>query len=190
MLSTRGRFIVLEGADGCGKSTQAGRLVASLEARGVRVCRLREPGSTRVGEAVRAVLLDRATGALSPRAEAPLYPAARAQLVGGRWTLSTEVYQGVAAGLGADVVRAAAPLAEHGLRPDLVIVLDVEEGRGLARLSGAPDRMESKGEAFHASVVRGYRELAAGRPRHRLVPPGTPDQVAAQGARLAREVGR
>jgi dTMP kinase len=192
MSSLSGRFIVIEGADGCGKSTQARRLVAALAARGLGVIHVREPGSTRVGESVRSLLLDRGTGALSARTETLLYLAARAQLVEEvvvpaldegthvvceRWTLSTEVYQGVAAGLGADVVRAAAPLAENGVRPDLVLVLDVDEGEGLRRLSGEPDRMESKGAAFHERVVRGYRELTRGRDRHALIAAGSAAQV-------------
>lgn len=195
---------MLEGADGCGKSTQSRRLVARLEARGLPVVHVREPGSTRVGEAVRSLLLDRGTGALSARTETLLYLAARAQLVEEivvpalaagthvvceRWTLSTEVYQGIAAGLGADVVRAAAPLAENDVRPDLVIVLDVEEGAGLRRLAGAPDRMESKGADFHLRVVRGYRELARGRARHVLVEPGTLEQVEARVDRLVVGLG-
>jgi dTMP kinase len=194
MGNQNGRFIVLEGADGCGKSTQAERLVASLTALGTDVVHVREPGSTTVGEGVRALLLDRATGALSPRTETLLYLAARAQLVAEvirpalqagktvvseRWTLSTEVYQGLAGDLGLEAVQRAAPLAEDGVQPNLVIVLDVGLGEGLARLTGEPDRMEAKGAAFHERVVEGYRRLAAEREHHVCVSPGPPDVVAA-----------
>ena len=194
MTTRRGRFIVLEGADGCGKSTQARRLADSLEADGRTVVHVRDPGSTRVAEAVRDLLLDPATGSLSVRTEALLYMAARAQLaeevilpavadgtivVCERWTLSTEVYQGRAGGLGVDAVRRLAELAEGGAAPDLTIVLDVAEGVGLTRLTGDPDRMESKGREFHADVVRSYRELAADHPRRRLLPTGSLDDVAA-----------
>jgi len=194
MSSRRGRFIVLEGADGCGKSTQARRLAGELEAAGHDVIHVRDPGSTRLAEAVRRLLLDPETGVVSVRAETLLYMAARAQLaeevvvpalgrgaivVCERWTLSTEVYQGLAGGLGVEPVRRLAQLAEGGAAPDVTLVLDVDLGVGLSRLTGDPDRMEAKGGAFHAEVVRGYRELAAAGPQRHLLPSGTPDEVAA-----------
>jgi dTMP kinase len=190
----RGRFLVLEGADGCGKSTQAARLVAALASGRREVRHLRDPGSTRLAEAVRGILLARGRGRVAVAAEACLYLAARAQLaeevlvpalargavvVCERWTLSTEVYQGVAGGLGAANVRKAARLLLPSVRPDLVLVLDVPVGEGLRRVGRERDRMESKGAAFHASVVRAYRRLARRRPGHVLVPPGTPDATAA-----------
>ncbi len=194
MCTPRGSFIVLEGADGCGKSTQAAGLVARLTESGRDVLHVRDPGSTAVAEAVRRLLLDPATGAVGVRTETLLYMAARAQLadevvrpalargtivISERWTLSTEVYQGLAGGLGVEPVRRLADLAEGGTTPDLTLVLDIDLGVGLSRLSGTPDRMEQKGGAFHADVVRGYRELADGRPHRRLIAPGTLDEVAA-----------
>jgi len=188
-----GRFIVLEGADGCGKSTQARRLAEALKATGTPVLHVREPGSTGLGEGVRDLLLDPARGPVGVRAETLLYMAARAQLVEQvvgpalqagrtvvceRWTLSTEVYQGVAGGLGADVVRSLAEVAEAGVRPDRVLVLDLDDAETLRRLTGEPDRMEAKGDAFHRAVVQGYRTLATDRERHVVIPPGTPDAVA------------
>ncbi len=187
--------MVLEGADGCGKSTQAARLVAGLEARGGSALHVRDPGGTQLAEAVRTVLLDRRHDAMSVAAETYLYLAARAQLadeviapslergetvVCERWTLSTEVYQGLAGGLGAATIRTIGSLAERAARPDLVLLLDVAVGDGLARLSGEPDRIEARGDAFHERVVRGYRELATGRPDHVVVPVGTLDEVAAR----------
>lgn len=195
MTKKRGVFIVLEGADGCGKSTQATRLAKALGARGRRVLHVRDPGGTRLSEAVREILLDSRTGELSVAAETFLYVAARAQLVAEtirpalaagkvvvceRWTLSTEVYQGVAGGFGADAVRDVARLACGDVRPDRVIVLDVAVGGGLARLSRAKDRMEKKSDAFHARVVRGYRRLARERAECVVVPPGPPDATAAR----------
>ncbi len=188
-----GRFIVLEGADGCGKSTQAGLLAARLRAAGRDVLHVRDPGGTRVAEGVRRLLLDPATGPVGVRAETFLYMAARAQLaaeivapalargavvVCERWTLSTEVYQGLAGGLGVENVRRLAALAEHGAAPHLTVVLDVAVGEGLARIRGAHDRMEAKGGEFHAAVVRGYRELTPGRAGCITVPRGAADAVA------------
>lgn len=186
---------MLEGADGCGKSTQAVRLVERLSAMGRKVAHVRDPGSTRLSEAVRKILLDRETGRLSVEAETFLYMAARAQLVAEtirpalaegaivvceRWTLSTEAYQGVAGGFGAANVRRVARLACGDVAPDRVIVLDVAVGGGLARLAREKDRMESKGDEFHARVVRGYRTLARGRKDCVLVPAGAADDVAAR----------
>ncbi len=195
MSPRRGVFVVLEGADGCGKSTQAARLVQALRSRGRRAEHVRDPGGTRLSEAVRAILLDPKTGRLSVEAETFLYMAARAQLVAERiapalaagrvvvcerWTLSTEVYQGIAGGLGADAVRRVGRLASGGAAPDLTLVLDVAVGRGLARLERPKDRMEKKSAAFHARVVRGYRRLARGRADCVLVPAGAQDDVAAR----------
>ncbi len=188
-----GLFVVLEGADGCGKSTQAARLVAALRAAGREALHVRDPGSTPLAEAVRRILLDPDTGHVSVRAETLLYMAARAQLaeevvvpalrrgalvVCERWTLSTEVYQGLAGGLGLRTVRRLADVAEGAAAPDLVLVLDVPEGVGLGRLAGAPDRMEAKDPAFHREVVRGYRRLSRRRRGYTLLPCGAPDDVA------------
>jgi len=193
MATREGRFIVLEGADGCGKSTQAARLAARLRGAGREVLHVRDPGSTHVAEGVRRLLLDPATGHVGVHTETFLYMAARAQLaeevvrpalergaivVCERWTLSTEVYQGVAGGFGVENVRLLATLAEHGTSPDRVLVLDVDVGAGLARLQGVPDRMEAKGGAFHAAVVQGYRELAAQRRDCVVVPAGDVDTMA------------
>jgi len=194
--------VVLEGADGSGKSTQARRLATTLGAGGRRVVHVRDPGGTRLAEAVRGVLLDPAVGPVGVAAETLLYLAARAQLaeevigpalaegavvVSERWTLSTEAYQGLAGGFGAERVRQLAALACGGCEPDLVLVLDVAAGAGLARLGRPPDRMEAKGEAFHRRVVEAYRELAAPRASHVLVPPGDLDAVA---VRVLGEVER
>lgn len=195
MSTPRGRFIVLEGADGSGKTTQARRLSDALRSPGGEVLHLRDPGSTRLAEAVRAILLDPAQGHVAAAAEVCLYLAARAQLaeevlapalargatvVCERWTLSTEVYQGVAAGFGAGRVRRAARAVLEDVQPDVTVVLDVGAGEGLRRLGRDPDRMERKGDAFHDRVVRAYRRLAARRPATVLVPAGAPDEVHAR----------
>lgn len=196
-----GRFIVLEGADGCGKSTQATRLLEWLLAGRHAAIHVRDPGSTGLSEAIRRVLLDPAHGGVTVAAETFLYMAARSQLLADvvrpalaegrhvvceRWTFSTEVYQGLAGDFGAGNVRRLARLLGANAIPDLVLVLDVAVGGGLARLGRPRDRMEQKGDAFHARVVRGYRRLARGRSSAVLVAPGTLDEVT---ARVNAEVG-
>lgn len=193
---------MLEGADGAGKTTQASRLAAALRARGRDVLHVRDPGTTRLAEAIRAILLDPEQGHVAAAAETCLYFAARAQLIeevvapakargtvvlSERWTLSTEVYQGVAAGFGAARVRRAALALLPNVRPDLTLVLDVAPGAGLARLGRERDRMEQKGDAFHRRVVLAYRRLAARRPATTRIPQGTPDEVHAA---ILRAVGR
>ena len=194
--------MVLEGADGSGKSTQAGRLAGALRELGHEPLHLREPGSTKLGERVRDLLLDPEVGQVSAAAETLLYMAARAQLVEEvvrpalgagrvvvceRWVLSTEVYQGLAGGFGAEEVRALAERVCGGVTPDLVVVLDVELPEARRRQGPERDRMESKDDEFHRAVVEGYRRLASGRPGHVVVPPGDPDRVA---ERVLAEVGK
>lgn len=201
----RGQFLVLEGADGCGKSTQARRLAEALVAQGREVLHVRDPGSTHLAESVRRVLLDPAQGHIAVAAEMCLYLAARAQLaeevlvpalargatiVCERWTLSTEVYQGVAGGFGAARVRRAASAVLPGVEPDLTLVLDVAVGVGLRRLGREPDRMERKGEAFHSTVVRAYRRLASRTTGRAVVAAGTPDEVHARILQRVQELER
>ncbi len=174
-----GRFITFEGGEGAGKSTQARRLVAALEADGIEVVFTREPGGTDGAEALRALLLDPAW-AWSALAETMLHFAARADhvdrlirpaLQGGIWVVcdrfadSTMVYQGF--GLGADrgVIEALTDML--GLRPDLTIVLDVPVAVSVARLAGrggAGDRYERLGAPFFARVAEGFRAVAAAEP--------------------------
>lgn len=170
---TRGRFIVLEGGDGSGKSTQVARLVESLRARGFPVVRTFEPGATPAGAVLRDVLLH-GSAPVAPVAEALLMAADRAQhvaeivapalargdwVVSDRFVASSLVYQGVVRGLGVDAVRALNDAAMAGIVPDLVVVLDVAEDVARGRRRGAPDRMEAEDADFHESVARAYREL-------------------------------
>jgi dTMP kinase len=137
-MGRRGRFIVLDGPDGCGKTTQLGRLDEALRARGAHTVRLREPGGTAAGEAIRGLLLDRRELRLTPIVETLLFEAARAQLTfevirpalaRGAWVLcdrfdlSTTVYQGCAGGVGEAAVEKLSRQATGGLRPDLYLVL-------------------------------------------------------------------
>jgi dTMP kinase len=169
-----GSFIVLEGPDGGGKTSVMEALVRHLDEREVTSVIVREPGGTLAGERVREILLEPGDE-LSPTAELFLYMAARTELaervirpalqdgsvvVSERWLYSSIVYQGLAGGLGEEVVRDMGRLAVGDLEPDLVCVLLVDAETGLARIGGALDRMEAKGVAYHRRVVEGYRELA------------------------------
>jgi len=195
---TPGVLVTFEGGEGTGKSTQIRLLAARLEAAGLPVLTLREPGGTRVGELVRDLLLDPAHGAMSARAELLLYEASRAQLVAeviepalaagevvlcDRFSDSTIAYQGLGRGLPLDEVRALNAAATAGLVPDRTIVLDLDAAHGLLRATGeGADRLESEEAAFHERVREGFRALAAEEPdRVRLVDAtGTPEDVAAR----------
>jgi dTMP kinase len=157
-VSRRGVFVVLEGLDGCGKSTQAALLVARLQGLGREVLHVREPGSTLLGERVRSLLLDRSLGEISPLAEVLLYQAARAQLVGEvlqpaltsgrdvvceRWHYATSAYQGVASGAGLEAVRATSAIATQGLEPDRAVLLDLADEASRGRIGRPLDRMRS-----------------------------------------------
>ncbi|HPD47678.1 MAG TPA: dTMP kinase [Anaerohalosphaeraceae bacterium] len=171
----KGRFIVLDGPDGCGKSTQVRLLAEWVRGRGVKAVGFRDPGDTAVGEKIRDILLDPEHVALGTRAEMLLYMAARAQLweekigpaldagacvVMDRWVSSTCAYQGCAGGFGIEnVVRIAGDCLER-VWPDLTIVLDVDEETAAARMNRQLDRMEQKGREYHRRVRQGYLELA------------------------------
>ncbi len=182
-----GRFVVLEGIDGSGKSTQARLLAGALRARGEQVVETREPGGTALGEQLRAVLLGSVPGAVSDAAEVYLFAAARAQLVTevirpalmrGEWVVcdrfleSSLVYQGRARGVGIDAVARANELAVARCVPDLVIIVDVPVVAASAR-RGAGDRIEAEDQEFHRKVTAGYRELADRWPERVRVVAGT-----------------
>jgi dTMP kinase len=174
---TPGRFIVLEGGDGSGKSTQSARLAARLREQGLVVFETYEPGSTAAGALIRDLLLHRQEP-IAPATEALLMAADRAQhvveqlvpaLERGEWVVcdryvpSSLVYQGVVRGVGVDVVddlnRAATALVE----PDVVILLDLPDATARERAVVSTDRLEAEGDAFHVAVRDAYRRLAAER---------------------------
>lgn len=171
----RGRFVVLDGIDGCGKSTQARRLVETLvTSTGRRTHHLREPGSTALGEALRGLLLSR-DHRPGPKVETLLFAAARAQMleelvapalargehvVCERFHPSTFAYQAVAGGLDEDLVLGVLHGFANDPRPDLVILLDLPVRAALARRGSATDRIEDKGAAFQERVAAGYRRYA------------------------------
>lgn len=186
----RGRFIVLEGGEGAGKSTQVALLSAWMEASGVDHVVTREPGGTELGEEIRSVVLDRTDLDIPPVSELFLILAARAAfvrdvvrpalaqgrvVVADRFALSTLAYQGHGRGLPLDEIREANRLATGDLEPDLYLLLDVEVevgARRQAREGTAPDRMEGEGGDFRRRVREGYVALSESEPGVRVVPGG------------------
>ena len=184
---TDARFIVFEGGEGAGKSTQSNALADYLRARGHSVVCTREPGGTPAAEAIRAVLLDPANAGLDDRAEALLFAAARGDhaarvirpglehgdvVISDRYLDSSVAYQGVARGLGAERVAELSLWATGGLVPDLTIVLDVDPALGLARVVG-PDRLESEPIEWHARVRQAFLDIATEHPQRYLVLDGS-----------------
>jgi dTMP kinase len=174
---TTARFVVLEGGDASGKSTQVAMLVQQLAHRGVDAVATFEPGATPAGALVRELLLHRREE-ITPTAEALLMAADRAQhvaevvrpaLTSGIWVVSDRyvpsslVYQGVVRGVGVDEVTELNRVATGGLEPDLVIVLDVDDAVATARREAPSDRLEAQGAPFHAAVREAYRALAGER---------------------------
>lgn len=183
----KGCFVVLEGGEGAGKSTQAALLARWLRDRGTPCTLAREPGSTGVGEAIREVVLGRTDLEMPAESELLLILAARAAfvrevvrpalargdvVVADRFDLSTLAYQGYGRGLDLARVRAAMEVATGDLRPDLYLVLDVPVEEGVARrraAGGSEDRIERAGPDFLRAVRDGYLELAEAGERVELV---------------------
>lgn len=178
----RGVFVTFEGGDGVGKSTHIRFLAESLEARGVEVVRLREPGGTVVGESLRAVVLDPAHDNMADEAELLIYEAARAQITAevilpalergavvlcDRFYDSTVAYQSFGRGLSREFVDAANAFATRGLRPDRTLLLvlgTADEGLDRAANRAQADRLELAGSDFHSRVAAGFLSIAEGEP--------------------------
>jgi len=175
-----GFFLVLDGPDGGGKTTQAARLADWLRGQGLDVVTCRDPGGTALGDRLRAVLLDRDTIAIAVRSEMLLYMASRAQMVEeiirpaleakrvvicDRFLLANLIYQGHAGGLPVEQIAVVGDVATGQLRPDLTLVLDVDRDVALSRIGPGRDRIEDRPEDYQERVRQGYREAARGEGR-------------------------
>jgi dTMP kinase len=191
------RFIVFEGGDGSGKSTQARSLSQRLVRRGIPVLLTREPGGTLAGESIRRWLKGQRN--FQPMSELLLFEAARAQLVGSvirpgldggttvicdRYTASTVAYQGYGRGLDLSRILQLNEMATGGLVPDLIVLLDLPPQVGLSRRGAAgTDPFESAPEEFQQKVRKGYLSQAAQDPERWLVLDGIRPQ-----RELSREI--
>lgn len=191
-----GRFIVLDGVDGCGKSTQAGLLVRALRsAVGVEVQHLREPGSTTLGEGLRELLLSREQD-MGPEVESLLFCAARRQMLDllvrpalerGEWVVcerfhpSTLAYQGGAGGVPTETLARLLEGWAGDPEPDLILILDLDPAAARQRSGKAADRIEDKGRGFQEEVASAMRHYAQTDPAAQLVQgEGSADEVAAR----------
>jgi dTMP kinase len=178
----RGKFIIFEGLDGCGKSTQLEKLAVALRQQGIEVVTTREPGGTAIGERIRAVLLDSRTAGLEPHAEMALMFASRAQLIAevilpaleaGRWVLcdrftdSTEAYQGGGRQLGSDAGLRLHESLCGGLWPDLTILMDSEVSSSVKRARRRnqvaeqdENRFEKENSAFFVRTHEAFLQIA------------------------------
>ncbi|MCU1476371.1 MAG: dTMP kinase [Subtercola sp.] len=195
----RGLFVTLEGGDGSGKSTQAALLEEWLVSSGNTVVRTREPGGTEFGLEVREIVLH-SRGFITPRAEALLYAADRAQhiatkvrpalergdiVIQDRYIDSSVAYQGSGRVLGPAEIRSLSEWATEDLVPDLTVLIDLDESAARARLDGDQkrfDRLEAEKDDFHKRVRQSFLTIAAADPDRFIVVDGTaqPAEIAAQ----------
>ena len=194
---SRGRFIALEGGEGAGKSTQAGLMAQGLRKLGLDVDVTREPGGTPGAEAIRTLLLSPPGEGWGAKAEALLFAAARADHVAqrivpaldrGTWVIcdrfvdSSRAYQGGAGGLGDEAITALHSFGSDGLRPDLTILLEVDEEHLAQRLAvrdgDVSDAIGGRGIEYHRAVAKNFLTLTKVDPKAFCVIDGTGTQEA------------
>jgi dTMP kinase len=172
-----GLFITVEGSDGAGKTTQIEKLKDYLSSKGYDIILCREPGGTAISESIRSIILNKEFMEMSYMTELLLYASARSQLVDqvikpalkenkivicDRFVDSSAVYQGIARGLGVELVYEVNQYAIGDTFPDVTILLDISGQAGIKRKKnqGELDRMELEAAEFHEKVSNGYRTLA------------------------------
>jgi dTMP kinase len=190
-----GKFIVLDGPEGAGKSTQIERLVKRLRDLGRTAVAVHDPGSTPVSERIREILLDKRLPEMDVQTEVFLYMASRAEMmarivrpalqvglvvVSDRFVSSTVAYQGAAGGVEPALIWDLGRMACGGIEPDLTVILDLPVEVGFSRMKRERDRIESKDRAYHEKVREGFLAMARARPdRFRVVSAARPpDEVA------------
>ena len=199
-MSTRGRFISIEGGEGVGKSTQISALADLIRQQGFDVILTREPGGTEGAEIIRKMVLGGSAERWLPRAEALLFAAARSDhverliepaLASGKWVISdrfidsSRAYQGAGSGLSDADIMTLHQIGSRGMLPDrtLVLRLDTKEAasRAATRDDNQPDRIQGRADAFHSDVDVAFVSFAERDPRVRLIDAsGTPDEVTAR----------
>lgn len=178
-----GLFIVFEGGDGAGKTTQIEKLAEFLRSKSKEVLVTREPGGTVMGKSIRDWLLEQTEVEVDPKTEALLFAADRAHhmhtlirpalaankiVIGDRHIDSSVAYQGVARNLGIENIKNISLWAVDGILPNLIIVLDIDVEVGQSRLN-IKDRLDRESKEFHEKVNKAYLELAALNPEKYLV---------------------
>ena len=179
-MDLHGKFIAFDGGEGCGKSTQTQMLRQKLEAAGHTPIIVRDPGTTRIGELIRAILLNPDHDEMAMRCEMLLYMSARAQMmqeiilpalnegktvICDRFVSSTLAYQLGGDGLTAADIRTVAEIAIKGRWPDLTLILDMPAEASIARVTRAKDRIEQRPLAYHQTVRKNYLAQAEADPK-------------------------
>jgi dTMP kinase len=206
MTNLRGKFIVFDGGEGCGKSTQAALLAGRLQNEGIAVLHVHDPGTTRIGQMVRKILLDPANKDMAMRCEMLLYMASRAQMmqelilpalqegkivISDRFVSSTLAYQLGGDELTADEIRKTAEVAIKGRWPDLTFILDMPLDTSVKRVQPKftlfpddpragkeMDRIEQRSLQYHQQVRKNYLDQAKADPkRYRVIDGSRPKDI-------------
>lgn len=202
----RGKFVTFEGCDGCGKSTQLKMLSEYLQKENITHVFTREPGGSKIAEAIREILLNGKNAEMTDECEALLYAAARTQhlhdrvepalaqgtlVICDRYVDSSLAYQAYARGLGTEFVEKINAFAIENYSPDVTIFIDLTPEAAFQRKRGADenDRLEQAGMEFHQRVYAGYKQLAKDYPERIVCVDGTqsPDGVFADVLRILKD---